>query len=157
RRDLVAGDLLAEEAVVGLVGVEAGHDVIAVTPGVGPWMVALVALRFRPAGEVEPVTAPAFAVVGRRQQPVHKSLVGVGRRVVDGGVDLLRRRRQPGQVERQPADEDAARRFGGGGEAVGLVLLGDEGVDGVADPGGVLSGGYGGPADGAGGPVAGGG
>ena len=48
---------------------------------------------------------PPLAEVGRRQVPVDEVGVGVGRRVADEPGHLGRRRRQPPQVERQPADE----------------------------------------------------
>ncbi len=40
-----------------------------------------------------------------RQHPVHQLFVRVGRSVVDERIDFFQRRRQPGQVERDPADQ----------------------------------------------------
>ena len=62
---LVAGELLEDEAVERLVGVEGADDVVAIAPGVGPRFVELVAVGVGVAGEVEPVPAPALAVVRR--------------------------------------------------------------------------------------------
>ena len=112
---LVAGELLADEAVVGLVVVERADDVVAVAPGVGLGVVALVAVGLGEPDEVEPVPAPLLAVAGRVEQAVDQLLVGVGRRVVDEGVDLLGRRRQAGQVVgRRGGSARASRRAGSG-------------------------------------------
>ena len=59
----VAGDVLGEEPVVGQVGVEGADDVVAVAPGVGDLVVELVAVRLGVADQIEPVPAPALAVV----------------------------------------------------------------------------------------------
>ena len=76
---LVAGDLFLDEAVVGLVGVEGLDDVVAIAPGVGARLVGLEAVGLGVAGEVEPVAAPALAVVRRGEQAVDELLEGVGR------------------------------------------------------------------------------
>ena len=103
--DLVAGQLLQHEAVERLVVVERLDDVVAVAPRPGAVAVVLEALGLGVAHDIEPVPAPLLAVVRGREQPIDQLLVGVGRRIVDEGIDLLRRRRQPGQVEGDPADE----------------------------------------------------
>src|SRR5206468_7202881 len=63
RPQLIAGDLLADEAVVRLVGVESFDDIVAVTPGVRTRLVALEAFAFRIAGQFQPVTGPTLSVV----------------------------------------------------------------------------------------------
>ena len=78
--------------------VEGVDDPVAVLPD-GARGVDAVAVGVGVAGQVEPVPAPALAVVRRRQQAIHQALVGVGPRVGDEVVDLLRRRRQAEQVE----------------------------------------------------------
>ena len=105
----VAGDLLADELVVRLVGVERVDDVVAVPPGVRVGDVPRRAGRLGVAGDVEPVPAPALAERGRGQQPVDHLLERVGRRV---------RRRT-----RRPPPASAAGRSGRtspGGCSVGL-------------------------------------
>ena len=52
--------------------------------------VLLVAVAVGVAGEVEPGTRPALAVVRRGEQAIDDALVGVGRGVGEKGVDLLR-------------------------------------------------------------------
>ena len=70
----------------------------------------MVAVRVGVAGGVEPVDRHALAVVRRGQQAIDDLLVGVGRCVGEEGIDLGRRRRQAGQVERHAADERASDR-----------------------------------------------
>ena len=84
---------------------------------VGPRPVDLEAVAVGVAGEVHPVGGHPLAVARAGKQPVEQFLVGVGRRVGDEGLDLGRRRRQAGDVERRPADERAAIGLGLEGEA----------------------------------------
>ncbi len=134
RHHLVAGQLLLNEAVERLVGVERADDVVAVLVGVGPDRVlAGVAFGVGVAGHVEPVSAPALAVARRVEQPVDQALVGVGPCVGEEGAHLVRRRRQSGEVERRPADEGAPVGRDGERQAVRPQLLQQEGVDGISD------------------------
>ncbi len=103
--DLVAGQLFADELVIGLVVVEATDDVIAIAPGAGPRTVVLEPFRLGEADDVEPVAAPAFAVVRTDQQLIDELFVSTRVRRGDERGDLLRRRRQAGQVERETADQ----------------------------------------------------
>jgi hypothetical protein len=80
--EFVAGDLFLDEAVVGLVGVQALDDVVAVAPDVWAGLVGLEAFGVGIAGEVEPVARPAFAVLGRGQKLVDDLFKGIGRRIV---------------------------------------------------------------------------
>ena len=104
RRDLVAGDLLGQEAVERLVAVQGVDHVVAEPPGVGNVAVVLVALGLGEADHVEPVLRPALAVARAGQQPVDEPLERVGRLVSLELLDLLGRRRQAGQVERYAAE-----------------------------------------------------
>ena len=65
----VAGDLLDEELVVGHVVVEGVDDPIAIHPH-EPRLVLFEAVGVGVAGRVEPEAAPAFAEVGRGEQPL---------------------------------------------------------------------------------------
>ena len=85
----VAGDLLADELVVRLVGVERGDHPVAVSPGLGIHHVGLAARLGEPR-HVEPVPSPALAEPRRGQQPVDDLRERVGRRVGDERLDLLR-------------------------------------------------------------------
>ena len=62
RRQQVAGDLLADEAVIGHVGVERVDYVVAVAPSVRVAVVFVVAGRIGIARDIQPMTAPALAV-----------------------------------------------------------------------------------------------
>ena len=76
----VAGELLLHEAVVRLVLVEGADHVVAVAIGERPVAVGVeVAVGVRIAGGVEPVLAPALAVMGRGQVPFDHALISVGR------------------------------------------------------------------------------
>jgi hypothetical protein len=151
-RQLVARELLQHEAVVGHVLVEGVDDPVAVAPGAGLLLVALVAVGLAPAHHVQPVAAPALAVLGPGQQRVDQARPGVGRRVVHEGLHLLGAGRQPEQVEPGPARQRGA--VGGrvGLQSLLLQLREHEGVDRV---GHALAGGDGrrlGPLDRAEGP-----
>ena len=138
RRQQVAGDLLADEPVVRLVGVEGVDDVVAIAPGVRIGDVARRAGRFGVAGHVEPVPAPAFAERRRGQQPIDHLLERVGRlRPLRKASISRRRRRQAGQVERHPADERQPVGVGDRLQPLRFQPGQDETVDVVARPGGV--------------------
>ena len=74
----VAGHLFLDEPAVRLVLVERPDHVIAVRPGVGARLVLVVAVGVAVMDHVEPVPAPALAVVRAGQQAVDQPLVGVG-------------------------------------------------------------------------------
>ena len=61
----VAGDLLANETVIGQVRVERADNVVAVGPRVRAFRVHFKAVRVRIAHHIQPVLRPAFAVVRR--------------------------------------------------------------------------------------------
>ena len=75
---LVAGDLLADEAVVWQVVVEGPDDVVAVAVGLGAEVVGAEAGGVGEADQIEPVAGPAFAEAGRGQEPIDNALVGQG-------------------------------------------------------------------------------
>ena len=133
--ELVAGQLLGEEPVVRLVGVERADDVIAIPPGVGPVGVGPVAVGFGVPDQVEPVPSPPLAVLGRGQQAVDQPLVGVGRVVGQKTVDLLGRRRQTRQIECDPADQGPPRRLGRGRQPVFKQLPEHKPIDRIPRPG----------------------
>jgi len=90
RVHFVAGKLLFDENVVGLVRVEALHYVVAIAPGVRPVHVVLVAVGLGEAHHVQPVAAPLLAIVRGREQPVHHLLPGVGGLIADEAVGISR-------------------------------------------------------------------
>ena len=67
-----------------------------------------VAVGVRVAGDVEPVTAPAFAVVRRGEQAINERFnrrVRIANGLSDKRVHFLRRGRQAGEVEGRATDE----------------------------------------------------
>ena len=80
----VAGNLFLQKAIVGLVLVERADDVVAIAPGVRTNMVGVEdAFRVGVAGEVEPVSAPTFAIAFAGEQAVDHAFVCVGRAIGD--------------------------------------------------------------------------
>ena len=132
-REHVAGELLEGEPIERHVGVVGVDHPVAVAPH-GPLGVGLVAARVGVPGAVQPLDGHPLAVGRGAQQPVDRLLVGVWRVVVQKGRDISRGRRQPGQVERHPAEERRAVGFRRGSQALGLEAGEDEAVDGVAPP-----------------------
>ena len=60
----IAGNLLADELVVGQVVVERLHDPVAILPGIGNDVIKLVSSRLAIPRHVEPVPREPFAIVG---------------------------------------------------------------------------------------------
>src|SRR6202011_3427957 len=68
RRDLVAGELLEQEAVVGLVIVEGADDVISITPSLGAVRVVLETIGLGKADDIQPVLAPTLPIMRACQE-----------------------------------------------------------------------------------------
>ena len=138
--EAVGGELFDDELVVRFVAVEGVDDVVAVGPGVGVAEVFAafgVALGVGVAGNIEPVTAPAFAVGGGGEEAVDEGGVGgigIFKRIRFEGGDLGRGGREAGEVEGEAADQRAAVGSGVGGEAVVREFGEDEVIDGGFDP-----------------------
>jgi hypothetical protein len=132
-RQQVARDLLNCELVERHIAVERLDDPVAVAPD-GAAQVFLVAVGVGVAGEIQPHQRLPLAVVGRVEQFVHQSLVGVGARVFQEGVHLFGRGRQSRQVQIQPSHQRLFRGFGRRRQPLLLQAVQDEGVDGVAHP-----------------------
>jgi len=92
---LIARQLFANEARIGLVGIEGGNDIVAVAPGVGADLIVFVAVAVGIAGEIEPMPPPTLAIVRRGQQPVDHFLPGIRRGIVDEIVDFFWSRGRP--------------------------------------------------------------
>ena len=76
RLEFVAGELPADELIVGHVLVQGLDDEIAEVIGEGAVVVLLEAVAFGEAGGVEPVAGPTFAVVLRIKQLVDEGFIG---------------------------------------------------------------------------------
>ena len=109
---LIAGELLEDEPIEGLVGIEGADHVIAIPPGERLGGVALVAVGLGVPDQVEPVPRPALAVGRAGEQVVDQPLDRVRgpREVFQKRCPFFGRRRQPGQVEEQPAHQRPAAR-----------------------------------------------
>ncbi|MEY3958659.1 MAG: hypothetical protein RJA37_1262 [Verrucomicrobiota bacterium] len=131
--DDVAGEVLADELVEGLVLIQRADHVVAEGPEVIDDEVPFEAVAFAEAHHVEPAAAPLFAVARRGEQAVDERLrggLGVLGMGGDEGVLFLRRGWQAGEVVGHARDQ----RGRSGGrievEAVGGQFLADEAVDG---------------------------
>ena len=103
---LVSRQLLADELVERLVGVQRTDDVIAVTPGVRPVGVgAEIAVGIGVAGGIKPVFPPPLSETRRRQIPLDHLFIRSRRSVVQKLFDRIRRRRQPGHIEADTANQ----------------------------------------------------
>lgn len=100
----VAGKLLDGELVERHVGVQRLDHPIAEGPNL-PQVVALETVRIGVPRQVEPRPRPALAELRRRQQPIDQFVVGFGTLVRRERGNLVRRRRQPNQVQRDAANE----------------------------------------------------
>ena len=129
----VPGQLLHGEAVEGHVGVKGLDHPIPPAPH-GPFPVRLVAVAVRIARRVQPTQGHVLAVARGPQQAVHHFLVGLGRIVGQKGIHLFRCGWQPGQVQRDPANEHCLVGRGGGVQLLLAQSVQHEEIDGVAGP-----------------------
>ena len=110
-RQHVAGELLNRELIEGHVGVDRPDHPVPVSPD-GSLGVLRVAGGVGVAGQVEPDTRPALSVALRGQQAIHQALIGSVALIVDKGIHLRDRRRQAGQVNREPTNHRVTISFG---------------------------------------------
>jgi len=105
---LIAGQLLFDEFVIGLIAIETAHHVVAIAIGVGPVGVVFVAVRFSETDHIEPVPAPLLSIMLGGEQPVDD----VGPRswgtVANEGFDFFGRRGETGQIVSNTADQSDA-------------------------------------------------
>ena len=103
-RKQVTGELFQRELIKLFVGVERVDDPLAIRPDFAE-VVEVNAVRVGIAGRVQPVSAAVLTPGRRLHQAVHIFFVPVRGRVVGGGIRLLDRRRQTGEVQAQPANQ----------------------------------------------------
>ena len=130
----VAGDLPDRELVERHVGVERADHPVAPAPD-RPRRVVGVPRAVGVAGEVEPLAGHVLAVAVVGEEPIDEPLDGVGRRVGHEGIDLIGRRRQAREVEREPPGERGPVGLGLRREPLGLEAGEDEAIDVVSRPG----------------------
>src|SRR2546426_4484992 len=132
--ELVGGELLDDELVVRLVVIQGLDHVIAIAPCCRQIAIVLEARAVGVANDVQPVSSPTLAVMGRGQQPLDEVLVGSRRRILDEGVHLLRGWQQPDQVEVGAPDQGVAVGFERRRQSLLIQGLLDEGVDWILVP-----------------------
>ena len=103
--ELIPGELLQHEAVVGLVVVEAPDHVVPVAPGIGLLSIPLIAVGLRKAHHVQPVPSPALTVLWFLQQPVNHPLESTRSVICNKALNLLVGRRKTDEVEIGPPDK----------------------------------------------------
>ena len=135
--ELVAGQLLHREFVEPFVVVVRADHPVAPRPH-EPHAVVVKHARVAVPRCVHPRQCHPLAVTLARQQRVNKHLVGVRVGVVDEPLDSLRRRRQPSQIETDPADECPAIHLRRRLQPVGLHPGQREKIDRVPWPSGAL-------------------
>ena len=97
----VAGQMLADQVVVGNVGIQRPDQVVAVAPRLGHIRVALAPVRFGVSHEIHPVTRPALAEMRRAKQTIDNVFHRPRRIIRYERLDLALRRGQSGQGERE--------------------------------------------------------
>jgi hypothetical protein len=103
-RQQIAGQLLNDEAVVGQVPVQRPDHPVAVKINLAG-LVLLKTVAVGVTGPVQPEPAPALAVMGRGQQPLHGFLVGPGTCIGEKVIHLPDCREESDQVEAQAAED----------------------------------------------------
>ena len=128
--ELIAGELLLDEAIPGEVVLKTLHHPVAVAPGMRAERIGLgEAVGVGIAGDIEPGPGLPLAVGGACEQPFHDLLVSVARGVGDEGRDLLRGREEPGEIERDTTEEPGTVSFRREREPLGAQRREDEGID----------------------------
>ena len=119
-RHQVAGQLFANELVVGFISIKGINHVIAVAPGMRIGEVDVLAAGFGVACDIQPVASPAFPETFRSQQSVHQFLISPGVLVIYKSLHFLRCGRHTVQIKKEPANQGAP--IGLGGRLQGLLL-----------------------------------
>ena len=107
RPEHIARDLFPNEARIGLVRIQGSDHVIPIRPRVGTRLILVIAMGLTVVDHIQPMARPTLTVARRRQQPFHTLLIRIRRRIVQEGIHLGRRRRQPCQIETHPTQQRA--------------------------------------------------
>ena len=130
----IAGELFKKEAIGRLILLKAADDIVTVAPGIVTFGVGVCGtFGVRISGGVEPVSAPAFSIMGRGEQVIDEVFPGFGRRVIDEGLDLFGSWGESDEIEVGAADERRAVGIGRESESEGLHFLHEQCVDGRAN------------------------
>ena len=99
-RQQIASEHFRAELIIRHVAIQRANQPVTPRPDVHTEFVRSIPRRVRIACEVEPHPRPLFTVGARCEQPFHRVLVGDGRCFAGDNGNLLRRWRQPREVER---------------------------------------------------------
>ena len=129
---LIAGQLLDDETIVRFVIIEGADDIIAIAPGVRPFIIVGESVRIGISNHVEPMLAPLLTIARTIQKTFYDLLEGFWRLVFHKGVDFRRRRRQAGEIKGCPSNKCDLFCRTGGSDAFFLQLFIDKGIDRIA-------------------------
>ena len=114
-RQQVTGELFGQKPIERKILLEAIDDVVSIAPRMGERNVGFFPTRFGKPSDVEPMTAPSLAELGAIEQSRDDVLQsGLQSAAFDRCTERLQcfsRRRQPHQVEMQPANQRLRRRI----------------------------------------------
>ena len=130
----IPGDLFHQEPVIRLVFAHRLDDIIAIAKRVRKSQVFVQPIRIGITSHIEPVTGPPFAVAGRSQKTVHKSLVRIVRDVADEFRDVVRCWYESRQVNRHPANQGSFFSLARNRQTFGFQFRQDESIDGRTSP-----------------------
>ena len=143
---LVSGQLLGDETVVGLVPVDGIDDVVAILPLSGNAQrllagheVVIAAQGVGIAGLIQPMASPALPEMRGSQQPFHQLLIGQRGTIGQEGVHLSRRRGQSDQVQIEAPHQEEAAGIGRKPDPLFLQLLQQKGIHRGAHPLGLVN------------------
>ena len=100
----IPSDLFDHKLVVRLIPVQCPHHPIPVGPHLAI-VVQVQSMGIAVAGRVQPEPRHVLAVTRGTQQPIDDLFVGIRRFVGQKCIDLVRRGWQPGQIQRDPAQQ----------------------------------------------------
>ena len=138
-RHQIARELALHKLIEGQVAIQRLHHPIAVTPRFGALALTIqkTTQPIAVAGHVQPMPAPAFPRVGRRQQAVHHPRKSVRLEVVHKSLRLLSGRGEAGQIIAGAADQGQTVCFRGGRKSRRFQTREDERIDRTAGPAGI--------------------
>ena len=136
--DEIAGNLLADELVVGQVVVERLHDPVAILPGVGDPIIELVSPRLAIPRHVEPVPREPLAIVGRGEELVDVVVEGMRVGIRSHPCDVSGKSRKAGEDLGRSTHEHLTGGFCRRLEPSRLEPREHEAIDVAGAPGGVF-------------------
>ena len=105
RRQKISCQLLNQELVIGKIAIESINDKVSVPPGESHDGVGIICGRFRVSDDIQPMSSPAFPIVGRCEQPIHDFLISLRRRITEKRSHLISCWRQTRQVKGHPPQQ----------------------------------------------------